>query len=149
MTESTYPADADHNTLETALEQLIEAAQTANDDPTGTYTVPARNANGPAYTVEITTQPSTDENQMTANRVSYCCECGWRASTADYSSQEVSSRAVQHAVETGHDIESDRRDGPATDNTTPRVPNIHDERPERSSRPTEQQTRDDSIEPES
>jgi hypothetical protein len=142
MTDITYPADADHNTLETALEKLIEAAQTSNDDPTGTYTVPARNSGRPAYTVEITTRPTTNGDQTTANRVSYCCECGWRASTADYPSQEVSSRAVKHAVETGHDIESDRHPHPLSDN---RVPSIHEERPERSPESTARQ-RDDSTE---
>jgi predicted small metal-binding protein len=151
MTDITYLADADHNTLETALEQLIETAQVPNDDPTGTYTVPARNADRPAYTVEITTKPTTDESQATANRVSYCCECGWRVTTADYSSQEVSSRAVKHAVETGHDIESDRQDRPATE-STPRplsgnhLPSIHNGQAERSSDPTAQQSRDGSTE---
>jgi hypothetical protein len=150
MTDISYPSN--HNTLETALEQLIEAVQAATDDPAGTYTVPARNADRPAYTVEITTQPTTDESQTTTTRVSYCCECGWRVSTADYPSQEVSSRAVQHAVETGHDIESDRKKGdestplPLSDN---RGPSIYDEQPERFPESTAQQSRDGSAESDS
>ena len=37
----------------------------------------------------------------------YCVTCEWSASTENYSNQEVASQAVEHAVETGHDIESE------------------------------------------
>ena len=71
MNDTIYPTDADHTPVETALEQLIAAAQTTTDDPAGTYTVPARGSDGPAYTVEITAQPTADDtSQPTANRKS-------------------------------------------------------------------------------
>lgn len=108
MNDSPSPPDADHTTLETALEQLIAAAQTQTDEPAGTYTVPG-DSTSPAYTVEITAQPTADDTDTSAHRVSYCVECEWRVSTADYASQAVSSQAVEHAIETGHDIESAAR----------------------------------------
>lgn len=107
MNDTTDLTAVDHPTLETVLEQFITAVQTTTDDPAGTYTVPTRDSEKPAYSVEITAQPSVDDTGQTpTTRVSYCRECEWRVSTADYSSQEVSSQAVEHAVETGHDIES-------------------------------------------
>ncbi len=37
----------------------------------------------------------------------YCVECDWTVSTADgYGDHEVSKRAIEHFVETGHAVES-------------------------------------------
>ncbi|WP_195893008.1 hypothetical protein [Halopiger djelfimassiliensis] len=37
----------------------------------------------------------------------YCLDCGWRLSTSDgYTDTEVSERAIDHFVETGHTVES-------------------------------------------
>ena len=36
----------------------------------------------------------------------YCVTCEWSANTETYSDQEVASQAIEHVVETGHDIES-------------------------------------------
>lgn len=37
----------------------------------------------------------------------YCLECNWQASTVEgHTEQEVSERAIEHFVETGHAVES-------------------------------------------
>ena len=37
----------------------------------------------------------------------YCLECDWQLSTADgYTEPEVSKKAIDHFVETGHTVES-------------------------------------------
>jgi predicted small metal-binding protein len=37
----------------------------------------------------------------------YCLECDWKASTEDgYSDAEVSKKAIEHFVETGHTVDS-------------------------------------------
>ncbi|MFC6717714.1 hypothetical protein ACFQGT_08745 [Natrialbaceae archaeon GCM10025810] len=39
----------------------------------------------------------------------YCLECDWHASTSDgLAEPEVSKRAIEHFVETGHTVESVR-----------------------------------------
>lgn len=38
--------------------------------------------------------------------MNYCIHCEWSANTEDYTRSELSRAAVEHAVETGHDIES-------------------------------------------
>lgn len=37
---------------------------------------------------------------------SVCCDCDWMASTMHYSRQDLAQRLIDHAVATGHDIES-------------------------------------------
>lgn len=45
----------------------------------------------------------------------YCLECDWEVSTTEgYSEREVSKRAIEHFVETGHDVGSLRRPPPIT-----------------------------------
>jgi predicted small metal-binding protein len=39
-------------------------------------------------------------------KISYCCECSWAASAEDHPREELNALIVEHAVETGHDIES-------------------------------------------
>lgn len=94
--------------FETALTQLLHTAQTTDSDPQGTYTVPAPDEDNPAYTVEITAAAIADERSQQRHE-SYCLECDWTVSTADYPRAEVTRRIVDHAVETGHDIESTER----------------------------------------
>ncbi|WP_165874934.1 hypothetical protein [Natrarchaeobius oligotrophus] len=37
----------------------------------------------------------------------YCLECHWHVSTTDgYTEREVSKRAIEHFVETGHTVDS-------------------------------------------
>lgn len=36
----------------------------------------------------------------------YCLDCSWRASTAEYPREELNALLVEHAIETGHDIDS-------------------------------------------
>lgn len=36
----------------------------------------------------------------------YCVECGWEASKKNNSRSELASLAIDHAVSTGHDIDS-------------------------------------------
>ncbi|MFP8952536.1 hypothetical protein ACLI4Z_06115 [Natrialbaceae archaeon A-arb3/5] len=37
----------------------------------------------------------------------YCLECSWQISTAEgYTEQEVSEKAIEHFVETGHAVDS-------------------------------------------
>lgn len=94
-------------TFEMNLCQLIREARTTDIDLSGTYSVPALGSTTPAYTVTIApgiTDPPADEPRL---KRSYCCECEWTASTAEYTIQELSARAVEHAVETGHDIDSE------------------------------------------
>jgi predicted small metal-binding protein len=116
--------------FETALRQLLHTAQTTDGDPEGTYTLPAPDEDHPAYTVEITVAATADERPQQRHE-SYCLECDWSASTAEYSRAEVSRRMVDHAVETGHDIESTERpiltetdgtDRPTSDDTSPATP---------------------------
>lgn len=35
----------------------------------------------------------------------YCLECSWSVNSEDYTRQERNSLIVEHAVETGHDID--------------------------------------------
>lgn len=96
--------------FETALTQLLHTAQPTEGDLQGTYTLPAPDEDQPAYTVEITVAATADERSQ-QHHESYCLQCDWSVSTAEYSRAEVSRRLVDHAVETGHDIESaDRAD---------------------------------------
>jgi predicted small metal-binding protein len=116
--------------FETALTQLLHTAQTTEGDPRGTYTLPAPDEDHPAYTVEITVAATADERPQQRHE-SYCLECDWSVSTTEYPRAEVSRRLVDHAVETGHDIESTERpiltetDGtsrPVSDDTSPATP---------------------------
>jgi predicted small metal-binding protein len=91
--------------FETALKQLLHTAQTTEGDPQGTYTVPAPDEDHPAYTVEITVAATADERSQ-RRQYSYCLECDWTVSTAEYPRADVSRRLVDHATETDHDIES-------------------------------------------
>lgn len=36
----------------------------------------------------------------------YCIECDWQESKKDHSTSELASLAIEHAVDTGHDIDS-------------------------------------------
>lgn len=108
MTDRSQSSSTDDPALEPALRQLLEAAQPITDDPTGTYTVPAQGPDTPAYTIEITAKSPADSAQTT-HRISYCLDCDWQVSTADYPAQAVSTQVLDHALETGHDIESTER----------------------------------------
>lgn len=44
---------------------------------------------------------------MTRITRNYCVDCEWSASAEEYSRDELASLAIEHAVECGHDIESD------------------------------------------
>lgn len=46
--------------------------------------------------------------RSTLIKQSYCCECSWTASTEEHTREELNALMVEHAVETGHDIESAR-----------------------------------------
>ena len=37
----------------------------------------------------------------------YCTECEWVASGEGYTTAELTEQAIEHAVETGHDIDSE------------------------------------------
>ncbi len=37
----------------------------------------------------------------------YCVDCEWSASVGEYNREELAGLAIEHAVECGHDIESD------------------------------------------
>jgi hypothetical protein len=103
--------------FETELKQLLHTAQTTDGDLQGTYTLPASDEDHPAYTVEITVADTADERTQ-QHYDSYCLHCDWTVSTAEYSRAEVSRRMVNHATETGHDIESTERAAPTeTDDT--------------------------------
>lgn len=41
--------------------------------------------------------------------VNYCLQCGWFATRRDNTAEELAASAVEHAVDTGHDVESDVR----------------------------------------
>ncbi|GAB3665889.1 hypothetical protein [Halopiger aswanensis] len=44
----------------------------------------------------------------------YCLECEWQISTSEgYSEKEVSEKAIEHFVETGHTVDSLRLPPPA------------------------------------
>lgn len=43
---------------------------------------------------------------------SYCLQCDWTVNTAEYPRVDVTRRLVEHATETGHDIESTERPPP-------------------------------------
>jgi len=51
--------------------------------------------------------------------VNYCLDCDWSASTEQHTRQDLSSRTIEHACSTGHDVEGRRprsdRDEPGTD----------------------------------
>ena len=36
----------------------------------------------------------------------YCVECDWSASKRDHSASELASLAIKHAIQAGHDIDS-------------------------------------------
>jgi hypothetical protein len=40
-------------------------------------------------------------------RRNYCRDCEWSATTAEYGTQELGRRAIEHTIETGHDIDSE------------------------------------------
>lgn len=40
------------------------------------------------------------------SRHSYCLECSWMASSEEHTLVELNALMVEHAIETGHDIES-------------------------------------------
>jgi hypothetical protein len=96
--------DTNHD-FETTLTHLLHTAQTTDGDPQGTYTLPAPDEDQPAYTVEITVTATADERTQ-QHHESYCLQCDWAVSTAEYSRTDVTRRMVEHATETGHDIES-------------------------------------------
>jgi hypothetical protein len=57
--------------------------------------------------VEHTNTPKKNTFGMnTLTKVSYCCECSWSANAEDHTREELNALIVEHAVETGHDIES-------------------------------------------
>jgi hypothetical protein len=39
-------------------------------------------------------------------RHGYCRECSWKASREEHTREELNALMVEHAIETGHDIES-------------------------------------------
>ena len=43
--------------------------------------------------------------------VNYCLDCEWSASVENHTRNEQSALAVEHAIETNHDIDSEYRDG--------------------------------------
>jgi predicted small metal-binding protein len=88
------------------LTDLLHTVETNNCDPTGTYTLPARAAEQPAYTVEITVAATPADRRSQPDKHSYCLDCEWTASTTEHPHAEVTTRMVRHATETGHDIES-------------------------------------------
>ena len=55
------------------------------------------------YTHSATTNHVDMSNLI---RQGYCLECSWRASTADHTREELTDLLVEHAVETGHDVDS-------------------------------------------
>jgi predicted small metal-binding protein len=133
--------------FETALTQLLHSVQTTDVNPQGTYTLPAADEDHPAYTVEITVADTADERTQ-QHYDSYCLHCDWTVSTAEYSRAEVSRRLVDHAVETGHDIESTERpiltetdstDRPTSEGTSPATPDA--ERPVNTEERQERQKR--------
>jgi predicted small metal-binding protein len=100
--------DENSHDFETALTHLLHTAQTTDGDLQGTYTLPVPDEEQPAYTVEITVAATADERTQ-QHHESYCLQCDWSVSTAEYSRADVSRRLVDHATETGHDIESTER----------------------------------------
>jgi hypothetical protein len=118
------------HSFETALTQLLHTAQLTDGDPQGTYILPAPDEDHPTYTVEITVAATADERPQPRHE-SYCLQCDWAVSTAEYSRTDVNRRLVDHAVETGHDIESTERsslsetdgtDRPTSDDRSPATP---------------------------
>jgi hypothetical protein len=135
MSTEDYSIHQETHSFETALKQLLHTAQTTGDDPQGTYTLPAPDEEHSAYTVEITVAATADERTQ-QRHYSYCLDCDWTVSTAEYPRADVSRRMVDHATETGHDIESTERaaptetddtDRPTSDDTSPVAPDT--ERP--------------------
>lgn len=57
-------------------------------------------------------------------RVTYCIECGWSVSTESCTRSEQSDLAIDHYVETGHEIDSERRgiEGSVTGRSEERPP---------------------------
>ncbi|PSQ21764.1 hypothetical protein BRD01_11045 [Halobacteriales archaeon QS_8_65_32] len=49
--------------------------------------------------------------------VRYCLDCGWRVRDEEH--DDPSSLMVDHAIETGHDIDSDDGSGRAMDDRPP------------------------------
>lgn len=49
---------------------------------------------------------------LNGNFENYCTECDWTASTATHERQELAGLAIEHAVETGQDIESETNEEP-------------------------------------
>jgi hypothetical protein len=101
------PTRSTFHSFETELKELLQTAHTHGDDPQGTYTLPVSAEGEPAYTVEITAESTAADEDTDEIKHSYCLDCGWSVSTAECPSQEISSLIVQHAVEAGHDIDSD------------------------------------------
>jgi hypothetical protein len=52
----------------------------------------------------------------------YCAECNWSISTEDHDRDELAPAAIEHSIETGHDIESD---APSPFTSTRRHPILH------------------------
>jgi hypothetical protein len=38
----------------------------------------------------------------------YCCECSWSINTDEHTREERNALVVEHAIETGHDIDTAR-----------------------------------------
>lgn len=105
MTVENHPTHLGSHSFEVALKRFLDTVPGSECDLQGTYTVPSSGTESGAYTVEITVEPTADGHNQEI-RHSYCLDCEWSVSTAEYTEQEVSSRVVHHAVETGHDIDS-------------------------------------------
>jgi hypothetical protein len=103
--------------VETALTALLHTVQADDCGPAGTYTLPALGAEQPAYTVEITVAATPADRRSQSDKHSYCLDCEWTVSTAEYPHPEVTNRMVRHATETGHDIESTTSSGVLGDGT--------------------------------
>lgn len=105
MTVEDHPTHLGSHSFEAALKRFLDTVHGNGCDLQGTYTVPSPATEVEAYTVEITAEPLADGHDQEI-RHSYCLDCEWSVSTAEYPEQEVSSLVVDHAVETGHDIDS-------------------------------------------
>jgi hypothetical protein len=47
---------------------------------------------------------------MESTFYNHCTECEWAADKNDHMTTELAERAIEHAIETGHDIESEAGD---------------------------------------
>lgn len=105
MTVENYHTYPDSHLFEVVFKQFLDMVHGTECDLQGTYTIPSAAPEEGAYTVEVTVEPTADSHCREI-RHSYCLDCEWSVSTAEFPEQEVSSQVVHHAVETGHDIDS-------------------------------------------